>query len=203
MVSVVGEVRQALYRHIAHSDPCLAGAVFGYFESIMNSRNHGFAVQEFTRIKSFEETMKMAGIDYGLLEEFFDETWTLFQEILQSFEGVPDDSLITRAFNDENRSNAIVYHFKMMTSAHMALNADKYEVFAGMPMDQYRQTRIDPTLQEIDHVGLQGLTTGVIAPANLQVEVLYLDRSEGDEVNISELVPDDSNRPAIRLLYRP
>lgn len=146
----------------------------------------------------------MAGIDYDILEPFFDETWTLFQSILQSFEqSQVDDTIITNVFNDENRSNGIIYHFKMMTSSFMALHPDDFEPFLEMSLDQYRQTRIDPTLQEIDQIGLQALTTGVIAPANVALEVLYLDRSAGDEVTPHEFVPDATAKPTIRLLYRP
>jgi ubiquitin thioesterase protein OTUB1 len=148
--------------------------------------------------------MTMAGIDYSLVEEMFDETWTLFQEILSAFEqNHTSIDIVTRALNDENRSNAIVYHFKMMTSAYMALRAEDFQPFLEMSLDQYRQTRIDPTQQEIDQIGLQALTTGVIAPAGLAVEVLYLDRSAGDEVTPHEFVDNAASKPAIRLLYRP
>lgn len=148
--------------------------------------------------------MKMAGVDYELLEDFFEETWELFLRIDNAFkEKKAALPLVAEVFNDENRSNAIVYHFKMMTSSYMALHADDYEPFLEMPLDQYRQARIDPTNQEIDQIGLQALTTGVIAPAGLAVEVLYLDRSAGDEVTPHEFVPGGDRKPTIRLLYRP
>jgi Peptidase C65 Otubain len=91
----------------------------------------------------------------------------------------------------------------MMTSSYMALHADDFEPFLEMPLDEYRQTRIDPTNQEIDQIGLQALTTGVIAPAGIGLEVLYLDRSVGDMVTPHEFVHDAQEKPNIRLLYRP
>lgn len=91
----------------------------------------------------------------------------------------------------------------MMTSSHMALCPDGYEPFLEMPLDEYRQARIDPTNQEIDQIGLQALTNGVIAPGGLGLEVLYLDRSAGDEVTAHAFVDDGKSRPTIRLLYRP
>lgn len=161
-------------------------------------------MQELTRIRSFEDTMKMAGVDYELLEDFFEETWELFRKIVDAFEkNTPAMPVIIGVFNDDNRSNAIVYHFKMMTSSYMALHADDFEPFLEMPLDQYRQARIDPTNQEIDQIGLQALSTGVIAPAGLAVEVLYLDRSAGDEVTPHEFIPGGDKKPTIRLLYRP
>ena len=85
----------------------------------------------------------------------------------------------------------------------MALHADNFEPWLEMPLDEYRQTRIDPTNQEIDQVGLQALTIGVIAPAGIGLEVLYLDRSAGDVVTPHPIVPDAQDKPNIRLLYRP
>lgn len=146
----------------------------------------------------------MAGIAYDVLEAFFEETWELFGQILKSFEDSSiNDTLITTVMNDESKSNAIVYHFKMMTSAYMALRPDDFQPWLEMPLDVYRQTRIDPTLQEIDDIGLTALARGVIAPAKLAVQVLYLDRSAGDEVTPHEFVDHASEWPAIRLLYRP
>jgi ubiquitin thioesterase protein OTUB1 len=91
----------------------------------------------------------------------------------------------------------------MMTSSYMALHADDFEPFLEMPLDEYRQSRIDPATQEIDQIGLTGLTTGVIAPAGVGLEVLYLDRSVGDMVTPHPFVHDAENKPSIRLLYRP
>jgi len=72
-----------------------------------------------------------------------------------------------------------------------------------MPVDQYCITRIEPTNQEIDHIGLQALTDAVIAPAFIALEVSYLDRSTGDEVTPHQFVPNGQDWPVIRLMYRP
>jgi ubiquitin thioesterase protein OTUB1 len=92
---------------------------------------------------------------------------------------------------------------QMMTSAFMQLREDQYQPFLEMPLNEYRLSRIDPTNQEIDQIGLQALTDGVIAPACIAVEVSYLDRSQGDEVTPHQFVPDAAGWPTIRLLYRP
>jgi ubiquitin thioesterase protein OTUB1 len=63
---------------------------------------------------------------------------------------------------------------------------------------------------EIDHVGLMALIDCLILPAGMAVEIIYLDRSAGDEVNVHRfeklegegvLTPPDA--PVLRLLYRP
>lgn len=85
----------------------------------------------------------------------------------------------------------------------MQLQPDRYEPFLEMPVLQYCVSRIDPSNQEIDHIGLQALTDAVIAPAFIALEVSYLDRSTGDEVTAHQFVPNAGNWPTIRLIYRP
>lgn len=85
----------------------------------------------------------------------------------------------------------------------MKLNPAQYEPFLPAPLDQYCATEIDTVRSEIDQVGLQALTDGVISNAGFGVEVLYLDRSQGDTVTphpFTQTCPSDAT---IRLLYRP
>jgi ubiquitin thioesterase protein OTUB1 len=91
----------------------------------------------------------------------------------------------------------------MMTSAFMAANPSDYQPFLDIPLHEYRIARIDPYQQEIDQIGLQALTDGVIAPGGVAITVLYLDRSEGDQVTPHEFAPTLSSSPTIHLLYRP
>jgi len=85
----------------------------------------------------------------------------------------------------------------------MQVRADQYEPFLEMSLQEYRLRRIDPAHQEIDQIGLQALTDSVIAPAGFALEVLYLDRSYGEEVTPHEFVPNAQGLPTICLLYRP
>lgn len=72
-----------------------------------------------------------------------------------------------------------------------------------MPLDTYCATRIEPVKTEIDEIGLKALVDGVIEPAGFGVEILYLDRSEGDAVTPHQLTSSHSENATIRLLYRP
>ena len=85
----------------------------------------------------------------------------------------------------------------------MQFNPDQFQPFLDTSIHDYCKTRIEPHKQEIDQIGLQALTDSVIAPAAIAVEVLYLDRSEGDEVTPHPFVLGASDLPTIRLLYRP
>lgn len=85
----------------------------------------------------------------------------------------------------------------------MKLNPDRYQAYLTMPLDQYCGTRIEPVRSEIDEVGLQALVDGVINPSQLGVEILYLDRSEGEHVTPHQISDKCPIHATIRLLYRP
>ncbi|KAF7623028.1 hypothetical protein AFLA_010340 [Aspergillus flavus NRRL3357] len=85
----------------------------------------------------------------------------------------------------------------------MKLNPHRYQAFLSLPVDQYCATRIETVKTEIDEVGLQALVDGVVEPAGFAVEILYLDRSEGDAVTPHMLTPARPSVVTIRLLYRP
>lgn len=91
-----------------------SGTVFGYFELLLNSADIGLIVQEKIRIQTFEDTMKMAGCDYDLLADMFDYTWELFDEIRRAVEkGITDENIVMNVLNTSEKSDAIVYHFKV------------------------------------------------------------------------------------------
>ncbi|KAK4949640.1 hypothetical protein LTR10_011481 [Elasticomyces elasticus] len=148
--------------------------------------------------------MRAVGIDYDIIIDMFDYTWELFDAIKSAIEhGTKNEAVLLECMNDQGRSDSIVYHFKMMTSAFMRLHSDRYEAFLEMPVASYCESRIDPANQEIDHIGLQALTDAVIAPAYIGLEVSYLDRSTGDEVTPHPFVLNSQGWPTIRLIYRP
>ncbi|RMZ84186.1 hypothetical protein DV738_g607, partial [Chaetothyriales sp. CBS 135597] len=193
------------YRRIIGDGQC---TVFGYFEILLKSADHGLVIQEQIRIQTYSEMMKSVGLDVELLEIMFEHTFELFEAIRRAIEsGNLSDSVVLNSLNDSNVSDSIVYHFKAsqstMTSAYMAANPDSFQPFLEMPLHEYRQLRIDPANQEIDQIGLQALTTGVIAPGGIAVEVLYLDRSAGDQVTPHNFAPHIAALATIRLLYRP
>lgn len=93
----------------------------------------------------------------------------------------------------------------------MKTNSALYQDFlSGGTIEQYCQSHIDPFQVEMDHLGLNALIDAVIKPAGISVDVLYLDRSETEEVNTINFHVEDPNslsgfvtQPMIRLLYRP
>lgn len=196
--------------------------VFGYFECLLVQDLAKVSFEK-ARIQTFNETLINVGYDFTMVELFVDETMDLFEALHRAVEsGDRSDGFLLEIFNDESRSNSIVFHFRvsvslgsarchhlanqsqLMTSATMKLNPDQYQPYLEQPLFEYCQSNVDAFGQEIEQISLQALTDGVIAPAGITVLVMYLDRSEGSQVTPHHLVSNPAPAsPAITLLYRP
>ena len=93
----------------------------------------------------------------------------------------------------------------------MKTHADDYQPFLeDRSVYEYCAANIEPYQVEIEHIGMKALIEAVMWPAGMSVEILYLDRSAGDEVNSHRFElqgPDGQalfpDAPTTRLLYRP
>jgi ubiquitin thioesterase protein OTUB1 len=119
-------------------------------------------------------------------------------------------SLLLQRFNDSAVSDNILYYFRLLTSAHLRAHAATYVHFIpdGLDLNSYAKEVLEPSRSEIDHVGMQLLIDVLIRPIGLPVTVIYLDRSEGDDVTPHVLQGDASGnislvKPEAYLLYRP
>ena len=99
---------------------------------------------------------------------------------------------------------------QLITTAWMRSHPDYYADFLpDSDVDTYCRTTIEPSAKELDNVGLQVLATALINEAGIAIEVSYLDRSPGAEVNHHEwnVLDAEGNKvesaSTIRLLYRP
>ncbi|KAL5358147.1 cysteine proteinase [Aspergillus floccosus] len=177
---------------------------FGYFESLFNLHNLIHAQSELVRIKGLNSLLDQVGHQEHLYEIFVDATESVFEQVCEAIQaGVRDDSFLKDLFNEEFNSSAVITHFRLLTSAWMKLNTHRYQAFLPLPLDQYCTTRIETVKTEIDEVGLQALVDGVIEPSGIAVEILYLDRSQGEAVTPHLLTPSRPSASTIRLLYRP
>lgn len=92
----------------------------------------------------------------------------------------------------------------------MKSSPEHYQPFLSVPVREHCESQIEPYGVEIDHVGLMALIDCLILPAGMAVEIIYLDRSAGDEVNVhrfekleGEGILTAPDAPVLRLLYRP
>jgi len=96
-----------------------------------------------------------------------------------------------------------------LTSAWIQTHPDEFQPFINEDLREYCQRSIEPAVCEIEHVGMSALVDVLVKPAGIAVEILYLDRTEGEEANTYRFDPVDQsgihlvNPPTLRLLYRP
>ncbi|KGO40239.1 Ovarian tumor, otubain [Penicillium expansum] len=177
---------------------------FGYFETLFALRDTLRIETEIRRMKSLTTLLEWVGLSDSIYEIFVDATEDVLNRTHAAIQnGAQDESFLVEAFNEVYCSDAIITHFRILTSAWMKLNPNRYQAFLPMPLNQYCSSRIDPVKTEIDEVGLQALIDGVIEGSGFGVEILYLDRSEGDVVTPHQLSSNSPNGATIRLLYRP
>ncbi|KAJ5048118.1 hypothetical protein NUH16_006616 [Penicillium rubens] len=177
---------------------------FGYFETLFALRDTLRIETEIRRMKSLTTLLERVGLSDSIYEIFVDATEEVLNRTHAAIQnGAQDETYLVDAFNEGYCSDAIITHFRILTSAWMKLNPNRYQAFLPMPLNQYCSSRIDPVKTEIDEVGLQALIDGVIEGSGFGVEILYLDRSEGGAVTPHQLSSDSPSGATIRLLYRP
>lgn len=100
---------------------------------------------------------------------------------------------------------------QLLASAWVQTHGDDFRHFVPMgDVKAYCANNIEPTNCEADNIGIAALADALIKPAGFGLEVWYLDRSPGDEINRSYFAePTDhqgmplQNAHMLRLLYRP
>lgn len=85
-------------------------------------------------------------------------------------------------------------------------NQDYAPWLLGQTVEQFCANNIEPTASELEHLSLSAFKDVLLSPVGITLEVMYLDRSEGSEVNshrLSPVGPGGYDIGYIRLLYRP
>lgn len=149
--------------------------------------------------------------DLELFEDMVFETINLLKDLAGA---VPDTNtamaLLMQRFNDRECSNAIVYHLRLLAGAWLKGNFTEYEPFLeGGDVATWAHLNIEVPDKEIDHLSIMLLASILLKPIGFVLEIAYLDRTPGSEVNTYRF-PDETNGqdpmslgPIIYLLFRP
>ncbi|KAI1263433.1 peptidase C65 Otubain-domain-containing protein [Xylariaceae sp. FL1019] len=203
------------YRPIQGDGNCGWRAIgFAYFEALIRCQNVDLIQQELERITRLNAYIeKEGGQDPTIFDLMVDETLSLFGEILAAMtEGNDPMALIVAKFNDPNTSSCLVYHLRLLACAKLKGEPARFEPYIDTDVENYVQSTILPVNREIDHVCVVMLHDILLRPANIVLEIAYLDRSEGSQVNVHRLPGKieeaDAQDPSslghmICLLYRP
>ena len=94
---------------------------------------------------------------------------------------------------------------QLLASAQMTTNSDDYVFFLeGKTIAEYCKDML-VVAQEIDDIGNAALYDILLKPAGFGLEILYLNRSASDHIDIQSRIPDalHNEDSIVRLLYRP
>lgn len=97
----------------------------------------------------------------------------------------------------------------MLTSAWIKAHRDDFEPFLGISAEEYCSASVDPVMAEMENTSLAALWQVLLRPLGITLEVMYLDRSPGTEINEHRWEPENVSEhstvepPTITLLYRP
>ncbi|KAK6580524.1 hypothetical protein PZA11_006760 [Diplocarpon coronariae] len=204
------------YRPVLGDGNCGWRAVgFSYFETLIRLRDRSQLEEEVARMISLNNLLATAGgFDSWLFEDMVEETTILLKELALLVETAPRGAadVLWQQFNKLEVSNSIVYHLRLLASSWMKANPILYQGFIpdSSGVEGYVKNTLMPVNQEIDHLGVTLLIDVLLKPIGFSVEIVYLDRSPGAQVNSHIFQPEDANGiptnpsgPMIHLLYRP
>ncbi|KAL2016595.1 hypothetical protein VTK56DRAFT_3296 [Thermocarpiscus australiensis] len=202
------------YRPIQGDGNCGWRAIgFGYFEALIKSGSKARVEAEKQRLEDLNSYIEnIGGVPHYVFQDFADETFALFQKTAELV-GNQKQAMVEllEAFNTPDVSNSVMYHFRLLASSYLKGNRDAYGAFvtADVGIDGYCQAVLERHNVEIDHLGLTLLVEVLLKPAGFVLEVAYLDRSPGSDVNTYRF-PEEANGkdaselgPMIHLLFRP
>ncbi|KAK5656367.1 hypothetical protein OQA88_4747 [Cercophora sp. LCS_1] len=202
------------YRPIQGDGNCGWRAIgFGYFETLVRVGTKTQIDAEKHRLESLNSYIEtVGGLSPFLFQDMAEETIELMGR-LSNLIGNREQAMteLLASFNNPEIANSILYHLRLLASSYLKGNPDNYAAFittdSGVP--GYCTDVIERHNVEIEHLGIALLVNILLKPAGFVLEVAYLDRSPGTQVNAYRFPEEANGRhmselgPMIHLLYRP
>ncbi|KAF2202231.1 cysteine proteinase [Delitschia confertaspora ATCC 74209] len=184
---------------------------FTYFETLIRLGDINKFQDEKTRLQSMNNLISSIGYSEDIYEGFQEECWDLLVALANAIGNGNAAQVLLENFNDMGVSMNIITYFKLLTSAWMQTHSADYMNFLlGQTVKSYCTQTIDPVNSEIDNIGIAALSEALLKPIGFALDVLYLDRSPGEEINVIHFGATENDalslpypRPTLRLLYRP
>ncbi|KAK9459926.1 peptidase C65 Otubain-domain-containing protein [Lipomyces oligophaga] len=191
------------YRQVRGDGNCAWRAfAFRYFELIKNSPLQELEVFE----KSFNDKKQLldaAGYEENGYIDFLEECQDLFKRTK-----TPGDQDMEAEFNNMEVSSAVIVYLRLLAAAYVKTHAEDYLPFIfdgeSTSIDDYCSRNIEAFSVEADHLALTAL---VNALETVELGVVYMDRSAGEEASVHTFEPmkplEGQRLLRIDLLYRP
>ncbi|KAB5547271.1 peptidase C65 Otubain-domain-containing protein [Coniochaeta sp. 2T2.1] len=200
------------YRPVRGDGSCgWRATFFGYFEALIRSGDASLITAERDRITQFP----ILGHSEMIYEDMRDEVVILMNDIANSLpnQAAAMDVLVQR-FNDLDVANSILYYLRLLASSWLKSgdpSANDLAAFIpdGVGLHGYCQNYLELSDHEIEHIGLVILHNVLLKPCGIVLEIAYLDRTPGSEVNTYRIPGDAEGQdastlgPFIHLLFRP
>jgi len=202
------------YRPIQGDGNCGWRAIgFSYFETLITRCSKDQIDAERERIETFNSYIEtVGGLSPFVFQDMAEETIDLFHRISRLM-GNRDHALaeLFESFNNPDIANSILYHLRLLASSWLKGNPDAFAAFitSDLGVNGYSTETIERPNVEIDHLGMMLLVDVLLKPINFVLEVAYLDRSPGSQVNTYRFPEEATNRhesqlgPVVHLLFRP
>ncbi|KAK0628228.1 peptidase C65 Otubain-domain-containing protein [Bombardia bombarda] len=202
------------YRPVRGDGSCGWRAIgFGYFETLIKRGNRAQIEAERLRLESLNEFIENVGhIEPYVFQDMAEETFILLDRISDVIDNQESAMAeLATAFNTTAVSDSIIYHFRLLASSWLKGHTDDYGAFitSDSGCEGYCRDTIERPNIEIDHLGITLLVNVLLKPVGFVLEIAYLDRSPGSEVNTFRFPEEANNQhpsdvgPIIHLLYRP
>ncbi|RYP68634.1 hypothetical protein DL769_005471 [Monosporascus sp. CRB-8-3] len=184
---------------------------FAYFETLVRRGDIAQVQAELARLQSLNDYIEnVGGISPWVFEDMISETYDLFEEVIVAMSSGQDCmGPLMAKFNDISSSQYIIYHLRLLAASWLRGNSAEFQPYLPVDINNYIEGTVMPVDQEIDAICVRVLVDVLLKPANMVLEIAYLDRSEGAEVNVHRM-PEEANGqnlaasgPIIYLLYRP
>jgi ubiquitin thioesterase protein OTUB1 len=201
------------YRPIQGDGNCGWRAIgYSYFEKLIEVGDQAQIEGEVSRLKSFGQMLNSVG-GYEYVEDFAEEVLDLLRDLASNVVNpAMAHAILFQRWNDSVISQSIIFYFRLLAATFLKANTETYSPFVSeeyTDIAAYCNTSIEIPNREIEHLGIVALSNLLLKPVNFVLEIAYLDRSQGTEVNRYRF-PEEANDqdpatlgPVIYLLYRP
>ncbi|ORY74615.1 peptidase C65 Otubain-domain-containing protein [Protomyces lactucae-debilis] len=164
--------------------------LFSLFSQVRTSGDDAVAQLD-KNLKACAHLLDAAGFVSIVYEDFLETTI----ELLHATD-------LHASINDPEISNAAVVYIRFVTSAYIKQHAESYMPYLdeGEVLPRWCERWVEAMDAEADHLQINGLVNAL----HVGVDIVYLDRSAGDEATVHQVRPDEGDAVhVVKLLYRP
>ncbi|KAJ2973318.1 hypothetical protein NUW58_g8963 [Xylaria curta] len=184
---------------------------FAYFETLVRCNDINLVQSQLQRMTELNKYIEeVSGQDPELVGFMLEGSLVLFNDIIVDMSEGNDPMInLLAKFNDPEASQCLIYQLRLLAVARLKGHSAQYQSWLDCSVDDFVNKTLLPVNREIDHMCVVLIHDILLSQANIVLDIAYLDRSDGTEVNVHRF-PEEANRqdpstlgPFIYLLYRP